>query len=190
MAGVAVARTGAKFDNQVVSTFSRGWGVARTIAAGKQDDTFRLLKGQLSRFLSSDEPAAVVQELAEKLQKRGFGARGGRPTSLVSKFAYHLRPDSLAPRDGFAFRGLRAIHRGGLSSYVDYVNAFDKEFRRYKPAIVKECRRPWVRSLVQRLKTRFRPGFLETSKFHRKVFDNLLSMEGGRWSLPGKARNA
>lgn len=152
-----------------------------------------MLNKRLLSVRDSTSPAELVEEVADALQEKGYGAKGGRPLSLVSKIAYLLRPRDLAPWDGSALGGLNRRRKGNHlprvrpGEYRDFVGAFNQEFNRAKEEIVAECRQSWARALVRRLG--LDPRLLNTTLFQRKVLDNMLMAEGGRWSGPGDSQD-
>jgi hypothetical protein len=169
------------------------WRVARTIRKGTGEDVRALLNRRLLAVRDSDDPAGLVEEVADALQKRGYGAKGGRPISLVSKVGYFLRPKDLTPRDRFVLRGLNCRRREDhlppvrSGEYTDFVGAFNQEFSRAKEEIAAECRQSWARALVRRFG--LDPRLLNTTLFQRKVLDNMLMAKGGRWPGPGDSED-
>jgi len=173
--------------------FVAEWRIARTVRKGTGEDVRALLNRRLLAVRDSDDPARLVEEVADALQKKGYGAKGGRPISLVSKVGYFLRPKDLTPQDRFALRGLNCrrgendLPRVRSGEYTDFVGAFNQEFNRAKEEVVAECRQSWARALVGRLG--LDPRLLNTTAFQRKVLDNMLMAEGGRWSGAGDSED-
>jgi len=184
---------GTEIKKKWYKRFVAEWRVARTIRSGTGENVRDLLNKRLLSVRNSTSPAELVEEVADALQKEGYGAKGGRPISLVSKIAYFLRPKDLTPQDRFALRGLNCrrtendLPRVRSGQYTDFVGAFNQEFSRVREEIVAECKQRWARALVTRLG--LGPRLLNTTAFQRKVLDNMLMAEGGRWPRRGDSED-
>ncbi len=183
-----------RIEEKWFNTFLVEWGVARTVKKGENGRVLRLLNKHLAEIRDSKNPGKLVDELAGELSKFGSVSRRGstkrsRPTSLVSKVAYFLRPEDLSPLDGTALKGLKCWRKGKphttVSSYETFLEAFNKEFKSIASDIAMECGRPWTRALGERLRLE---SVLDTRMFHRKVFDNMLMIHGGRWRALARQR--
>jgi hypothetical protein len=176
-----------RIEEKWFNTFLVEWGVARTVKKGENRRVLHLLNEHLREIRDSKNPGKLVDELAGELGKFGSVRRRGsnrrsRPTSLVSKVAYFLRPEDMSPLDGTALKGLKSWRKGKphikVSSYKTFLEAFNQEFKNTQSNIAKECGRPWTRALGERFRLE---SVLETRMFYRKVFDNVLMIHGGRW---------
>jgi hypothetical protein len=163
------------------------WSVARTIRADKQDVLRHLLNERIVSVAWSENPAHAVVQLSKEVARRRITAqsRNGKrmiPISLVSKVAFFYRPARLAPYDSYARKGLSMRVGSEVISgdYESFVTAFNNEFRKVHRQIEKECHARWARELSGKMGMPL--SNLSRTAFRRKVFDNVLMAEAGRFS--------
>ncbi len=168
--------------------FLGGWGVGRTINKRKREYVRRYLDEDFRKRLACGDKGIAVDDAAKHLKNEGCGASqssgGNGPLSLVSKIGFFLKPNTFAPWDKYARRGLKrllrehGVSRSKIKSYSDYLNAWEAIFKPAEKRIRKALSERWVTKLAKRLGCPV--AALELRPFRRKVFDNYLMDFGGR----------
>ena len=119
------------------------------------------------------EPSAgceTVEHLSAQIIADGI--LPGRPTSLISKFAFMLRPESFVPYDARVRSALRKSgHRVRTHHYCEYLRAF----RLSQEPIVERCRAAGLSPA----KLRYQGKTLDNALFDARLADKRLMLEGG-----------
>lgn len=108
------------------------WMVARNIRIGARADLADYLdKCVRSKVLNAPETVLpdMVEFISRNISEKGWTVNKGRPTSLVSKFAFSLRPMDVSPYDSRARRALEKCYNFRLRAH-DY-KAYWSAFRRF-----------------------------------------------------------
>jgi hypothetical protein len=181
------------FKHEWFSWFQSQWKVARTINKQSREFVRAYLDTEFRRELSRRDTGQVVDEAAAHIQRMRWASRERKngvaslPLSLVSKTGFLLTAGTIMPYDTFARSGLNALRgtkksggRGHLESptYSEYIRAFDYEFEKFQAEIKSELASSWAKNLAARLGCS--PETLQSRKFQRKIFDNVLMRIGGR----------
>jgi hypothetical protein len=160
----------------------------------KQTELVKYLNSQDFRdTISGTEPGRAVDVAAEHIQAQGWSAFNKKrdthvkPTSLVSKVAFFIRPKALPPMDSLSKRGLNRT-RGTKKAkgeghqkfdlYAEYLTEFNLKYGHYKAAVRVASEAPWVKPLTTALGGN--TEILQTEAFTRKVFDSVLMRIGRR----------
>src|SRR5439155_10411687 len=145
------------------------------------------LDTEFRRKVSLRDDALVIDDAAKYIGRRYWSSQKQKsgtaslPLSLVSKVGFLFTTETIVPYDSFARGGLNTLRgmkkdggRGHLErpSYSEYLLAFDSELEHFKTAIETELICPWAKYLAVRLGCSSKT--LQSRKFQRKIFDNLL----------------
>jgi hypothetical protein len=163
-------------DRELFDKFASpaAYGVGRTIRAGTRDEFLKRLRAsqfELTKILS-DETGRTLDEREKELRKE-FGAAGRSLISALSKIATFLAPHSFSPWDRFARRGtnkeLRRRESSKFNSYAQYLTCVNQLLTgclggKLKDACVGAYPSPFAS---------------EHDRFHRRVLDVYLMMQGG-----------
>ena len=182
------------FDN-----FLRVWRLARTVAEGKRAELLRRLNdGDLRKLRSGNVES--VESIAKRYRDAGLTPRpknhkARTPRSLISKVGFLVNPQKLVPYDRFARVGLNKRRgrkrEGGLGQleigYKTYIDCFNECFAALRPQIAGECRLPWACELARRLKILRK--WRTSEALYRKILDEVLMTEAGRWDQSPKDDN-
>lgn len=179
------------------------WGVARLIRdveeteKDKDKNKKAVLKIFNDRFIRNPKKhltAEGIDLLDDDLKKRNLTSLGppdknkkqkGRScTSLVSKIAFFIAPETFPPWDKYARNGLKRRTRKTFKTYAAFLEAWNEQFEIEKKEIRTACKkRGWAfvaKSLGIPIKD------MKTTDFMRKVFDNVLNFENDESRSPSK----
>jgi hypothetical protein len=167
--------------------FLSDWSVARVVRIEHQDDIRNFLNGRFRKAIARDKSGRVVtagaRHIAQHRWTHKVATTGKRmvPISLVSKTAFFFHPERFVPCVGYSRRGINlllgAAHAGGaghiqFKTYEEYLEEFNKFFRKYERKIASEVALPWVKVLAKGLGCDNEA--LSSPAFRRKVFDSVL----------------
>jgi hypothetical protein len=160
-------------DTQLLDRWLVYWVLARTVPKPNREK----LRAFLARvagpvLLAADGPESygLVEELS--MQALRWGGVTGRPTSLISKFAFSCRPLIFVPYDR---RARSAFRRSGYKisdhAYSAYMGAFNAE----------------KKTTIERLYARgikasnlpYRGQIMDDELFEMRVADRRLMLQGG-----------
>jgi hypothetical protein len=146
------------------------WMLARTVGTDRRE--------RLRDFLNSTargkllEPSAgckTVEQLSA--QVKADGILPGPPTSLISKFAFNLRPDRFVPYDSRVRAALKRMkYKIKDHYYCEYLDAFRKE----TGTIVNRCRAAGLTPA----KLRYQGKIMDDALFETRLADKRLMLEG------------
>ncbi len=147
------------------------WMLVRTVGTDRRE--------RLRDFLNNTAHAKLVDasagcETVEHLsvQIRDDGILRGRATSLVSKFAFALRPNTFVPYDSKVRGALRHVgHAIHDHHYCDYLRAFRIE----QEKIAERCRAAGLSPA----KLRYKGKTIDNALFDARLADKRLMLEGG-----------
>jgi hypothetical protein len=158
-------------DLHLLKSWLSLWMLARTVATDKRERLRAFLNSTARQKLL--EPSAGCETI-ERLsrQVRAEGILPGRPTSLISKFAFMLRPDRFLPYDARVRRALRQLeHRVKDHHYCEYLRAFRIE----QEKIAERCRAAGLSPG----KLRYQGKTLDNALFDARLTDKRLMLQGG-----------
>jgi len=176
-----------QLDERWFKSFTGEWRVARALVGSDRTALLRFLNQHIRTYFAAGDPGAGVVKLAGTLVAKGFSVQ--RPISLASKLGFFYQPRRLIPYDRFAVEGLnrrRGMKRAGgegrlpARDYSAYLSSFNRHFSDVAAQVKAECSSRWMKALTKRLE--FHPNWAQSQAFQRKVFDNVLMLEGGRFS--------
>lgn len=169
----------------------RRWHVGRTIKRGCKEQVRRNFDARyVAQILDARLPEAVTA-IAADLQTGGLSALVGEartqsyPISLASKVAFFYAPDSLPPIDSYARDGANnLLRRCGASQrvvyadYPSYCAAFETLFTQYGEVVIEACLSSIGMAAAQQQGVSV--AHLSNPLLHRRIFDLVLMIEGGR----------
>ncbi len=127
-------QTAQTIQEPLVKQWLTYWMVARTAKKEKRAHLCEFL-GEAKKSLSNPAlTGAKAFSLVETLAVEGkrLGIFNGRPTSLVSKFAFSCRPEIFSPYDRLARAGLKKLGHSIIAhDYRGYMQAFDEERKKF-----------------------------------------------------------
>lgn len=183
-----------KIGEDWFSRFTKEWRVRRTIDSNRQSELLEYINSEDFRNnICGSEPGHAVDVAADYIQTQGWSAmnkkRGARvkPTSLVSKVAFFIRPKELPPMDSLSklglnrTRGTKKANGEGhqdFKSYARYLAEFDLKYTRYQVMLRDTSQAPWAEPLTTALGGEL--TLLQSEPFLRKAFDNMLMRIGRR----------
>lgn len=116
-------------DEPLLRKWLATWMLSRSVPMERREKLRSFLRETVRPALlgaSRSSEYELVDELSQ--QARASGILNGRPTSLISKFAFSLRPEIFTPYDRRARIALRrAGHQVRPHDYAAYMRAFDAE---------------------------------------------------------------
>ena len=165
--------------------FINTWGVARTIYKCERENVReRLIGGDLARLKRGK--AGTIDSVAGCYNSNGLSKYV--PRSLVSKIGFLAKPAVFVPCDTYSTKGLnlrRDKRRGDggeqylKSSYKNYLEVFNHCYCLLRKEIQAECSQGWAKELAYRLN--IDKELFRDDAFYRKVLDDVLMTEGGRY---------
>jgi hypothetical protein len=168
------------------------WRVARNLRKEFHNLVRNYLNTTLRTQLKSNPGnPKIIDDAAEHIRQQGWSslinkdARDKKhrlPVSLVSKVGFFICPGEIVPCDSDARNGLNVLlgQAGKIptnSSYEEYYQAFQANFKKHRKSIEAELKKEWVTTLTDKLLGSLKD--LNTLAFKQKVFDNYL-LERGR----------
>jgi hypothetical protein len=159
-------------DDQLLKRWLVSWMVARIAPIPKREDLRWFLNEVAKPALISTHPTDY--ELVETLCKQALdkGILRGRPTSLMSKFAFSCRPATFAPYDKYARGALRDFgHKIPDHGYALYMQAFIAE----KAKIIERLHNLGITPS----KLPYRGKIMEDALFEMRVVDKRLMLYSG-----------
>ena len=168
-------QTAQTIQEPLVKQWLTYWMVARTAKRENRAQLCEFLNKAKERLsnpsLTGSTAFSLVETLAE--EGKGLGIFNGRPTSLVSKFAFSCRPELFSPYDRLA---RAALHKSGYTihahDYRGYMQAFDAERKEF----AEKARKSGItaRVLVYR-----NQRMMEQHLFEMRACDKRLMLLGG-----------
>ena len=163
-------RSARPLDGKTVSRWKMEWNLRTNIRAGKLAGCLDGLRLRLEQ--NENDLPEIIQEEASR--KSGFCGYPARATSILSRFAFALYPETAAPYDQHTRRGLSGI--SGIRAVTleyDYPHYF-REFDRFVDLCYRELHQT---GQTEALRPFWSPIMSEIL-FVRRATDKLLSYLG------------
>jgi hypothetical protein len=147
------------------------WILARTVGSGRREAIRDFLNHTArGKLLDPSASCETVEQLSSQVKTDGI--LPGRPTSLISKFAFMLRPENFVPYDAHVRGALKKLgYRVKAHHYCDYLRGF----RLAQETIVERCRAAGLTPT----KLRYQGKTLDNALFDARLADKRLMLQGG-----------
>jgi hypothetical protein len=158
-------------DLAVLKSWLSFWILARTVGSGRREAIRDFLNHTArGKLLEPSASCETVEQLSAQVKTDGI--MPGRPTSLISKFAFTLRPESFVPYDRRVRGALNALgYRVKAHHYCDYLRGF----RLAQETIVERCRATGLSPA----KLRYQGKTLDNALFDARLAYKRLMLQGG-----------
>ncbi len=166
-------------NEDVLSRWLTAWSLHRGIPKDTRKELAKRLHDLRKKFKNArkNQLPTLVAEVADTLNQNEI--TNGQQTSLISKFAFSLRPEIAAPYDRYARKGLSAYYGcqpKELAEYSTYFEIFDQ--------FVKECGKELRETgLIETLYPLWHRSSMNKTIFKRRTADKLLMILGGLMSI-------
>lgn len=173
-----------RIDENVLSGWLRKWGLSQALIKHRpspKTTSMQEIHERLANSLCEIRPLLlgsrkkdiphIVEKSVKKLQDDGVTI--ARQTSLISKFAFSLRPDITAPYDSYARGGLKVYYGRKIDDH-DYLVYF-KKFNQFANECSKELDETLLTTILQPL---WGP-LMNKTVFKHRTADKLLMILGG-----------
>ena len=165
---------GCDIDYEFLTKWQKEWQLLRAFGKMYRENVAAFLRDR-ARPAIKDEKENLLPALVEKLVlEMEEKVLPSKQTSLMSKFAFSLRPESLVPIDARARDGIKNVTGSKIGShdYIDYIEKFDGHFL---PAAEQALERY---KLFDKLSDKWRPT-MSRELFIRRTADKLFMVLGG-----------
>ncbi len=158
---------------ELLQRWLKYWMLARTCPRATREELRTFLeysRSTICNSINNSEPLRVVETLAA--EGRISNGTRGRPTSLVSKFAFSCCPAIFLPYDRRARTALREMkYKIDDHDYYSYMEAFKEQIKVTTKAMDEQD--IYYHNFTYNNKT------MSKKLFYRRVADKLLMLRGG-----------